>query len=247
MSMKQAGKDLFAEFQKTNWAPFISYRVKIRLHDIVGGIPKNGQLIEAWINARNKELSKEARKELADATKADMQLLKDEKGDAHAIGFRSDKEKGLFIEGRQIKSMLKEVGNIIKGIAPGGKKKEKVEGQKKSKLVDAEGITNLKSKVAERFFVVDDCLFLGVMEPTRMGEKPIQVETRLGPRSSIKRFDIVEDVEIEFTLQRSRDDVVPVSTLLAIMQYAQKSGLGAMRSQGYGCFDVVEVVLLEDE
>jgi hypothetical protein len=42
MSMKQAGKDLFAEFQKTNWSPFIAYRVKIRLHDIVGGIAIQG-------------------------------------------------------------------------------------------------------------------------------------------------------------------------------------------------------------
>lgn len=245
MTAKKAPKNLFAEFQKTGWDPFITYRVRLLLQDIVGGIPKNKELIEAWVNARNKKKTAEARQELVDATKAKLAEIQGEQEEARGIGFLAD-EKGLYIEGRQLKAMLKEASNITKKIVPGGKKTEK-NADKKTVTVSAEGISALKSKVAERMFVEEDRIYLGVMKPTRIGERPISVETKQGPRSSIKRFEVVENVTIEFTVKRCRDNVVPQNTMLAVMQYAQESALGAERSQGFGKFTVLEVVCTDDE
>ncbi len=239
MSMKQAGKDLFAEFQKTNWAPFERYRVHIKLVDIVGGTPKNNKLIYAWISAKNKELTAQEQEKLANATKEELGDLSDEATESNCIGFRRNGE-GLFIEGRQVKAMFKENANVTKTIVPGGRKPKGQGGG------EAEGITNLKSKVAERIFIEDDHILLGRMEPDEIIEKPIHVMTPKGMRDSIKRKEIVRDVEISFTVRRHRGNEVPEKTMIAILDYAQTMGLGADRSQGHGRFKVLSVVKLEE-
>jgi len=238
MSMKQAGKDLFAEFKKNDWAPFVRYRVHLKLENIVGGTPKNPKLIDAWINAKNKELTAEEREKLANATRKELGELSAEVAAKNHVGFRQDKN-GLFVEGRHVKAMLKESSNIIKTITPGGRGK-KSDGDK-----EVPGITNLKSKVAERLFVEEDCIYLGQMEPDEITERPIHVMTAMGPRDSIKRCEIVHDVEISFTLRRHRGNEVPEKTMLAILDYAQTMGLGADRSQGHGKFKVLSVEKLE--
>ena len=239
MSMKQAGKDLFAEFKKDDWAPFVRYQVCLHLSNIVGGTPKNSQLIDAWIGAKNKELSAQEREKLANATKEELGELSNNAAENNCTGFRRNSD-GLFIEGRQIKAMLKESANIIKNIVPGGRKPKGQGGG------EAPGITNLKSKVAERLFVLEDQISLGKKKPDAIEEKPIHVMTAMGPRDSIKRCEVVNDVVIAFTLQRHRGSEVPEKTMLAILDYAQTMGLGADRSQGRGQFKVLGVERLTE-
>lgn len=239
MSMKQTGKDLFAEFKKDDWAPFVRYRVHLKIGTIVGGTPKNKQLIEAWVNAKNKELGAQEREELANATEEEMGDLQAKIGDDKGTGFRKD-DRGLFIEGRHVKAMLKENANVIKNITPGGRKPKGQGGG------EAPGITNLKSKVAERLFIEEDRIHLGRIEPDAIEEKPIHVMTRQGSRDSIKRVELVNNAEISFTLRRHRGNDVPEKTMLAILDYAQTMGLGADRSQGRGQFQVVSVTKLEE-
>ena len=136
---------------------------------------------------------------------------------------------GLAIEGRQIKACLKENANIIKKGMPKSCGKDGV-------------IAALKNKVAEQLFVEENYIPIGRTEPDEVLEKPISVMTRQGPRTSIKRYEICHDVEIEFTLKRlARGGEVTEKVMLAILDYAQDMGIGADRSQGRGVFEVLSV------
>ena len=158
-------------------------------------------------------------------------------------------------------AMLKEAGNIIKDLAPGESDPPKAH-PKASKAMTPEeadsiasalsikksanetGVKALKSKVADQVFVSEEHISLGVAEPTRHEQRPIHVMTAQGPRTSIKRTEIVDNVEIAFTIRRCKGrgkQAVSESVLMAILDYAQTVGLGADRSQGYGQFEILSV------
>jgi len=221
----------FKEFQQT-WQPFDEYVVKIKVPRIAGGIPKDPEMMETWVNATNKKKSEEERKKIVEATKEQMEAVTDEVCKKNGTGFKSEEGKGLYIEGRQLKSMLKEAANIIKDLVP-----SKEEGEK--------GIKALKSKVADRVFVVEEKVFLGKTEPDSVEDRPISVIVAQGPRTSIKRTEYVHNVELTFTVRRLHDSAVPEKTLYAILSYSQQIGLGAERSQGCGIFEIVSVTKTE--
>ena len=225
--------DLFAKFKsENNWEPFDTYAVKIKFADLVGGAPKTEKMIEGWINSTNKERTTEVRQQLVDAAKETLPELVDEQAEKNSIGFKSD-ERGLFIEGRQIQAMLKESGNIIKDIAPGGIGKGKTDEEK--------GVLALKKKISENVFVMEDRIYLGRAKPDAIEERPIHVMTAQGPRTSIKCVEVCRDVEVAFTLKRRVGNIVTLKTLLAVLDYAQSMGGGADRSQGRGRFAVLSV------
>lgn len=227
--------DLFSEFKRTNdWKPFDRYHVKLHITDLVGGVPKNAELIDGWIKATCKEANDEQRAAIVQATKETLTEAAEEMVDKQSIGFKSD-ERGLFIEGRHVKAMLKECGNIIKDLVEGfGKKGD-----------SQKGISNFKSKVAEQLFVEEERIYLGKQKPDEIEERPIHVMTAQGPRNSLKRVEIVRDVDVGFTLCRRKGNIVPEKAMLAILDYAQTNGLGADRSQGRGKFRVVSVEKIE--
>jgi len=221
-------ENLFAKHKKSGWQAFARYAVKIRCHDLVGGRPLNADLIEKWVTATCKKANDKERQKIIDADVALLDETIDEVAEKQAIGFaRIDGH--LAIEGRQVKAMLKEAANIIKGIIPGGK--------------DGKGIAALKSKVADQIFVEEEYIILDKTQPDDVEERPIHVMTRQGPRTSLKRCEIVRDVEIDFIVARraGAGEGVPQKALLAILDYAQQVGLGADRSQGRGRFEVLNV------
>ncbi|MHC4621930.1 MAG: hypothetical protein ACYTEQ_29680, partial [Planctomycetota bacterium] len=186
---RKAMINVLEKFRKeTVWSPFSRYTVMLRLVDIVGGCPKNPKLIEGWVNATNKQKSSEERAAIVAATKEEIGELSDEKVEKTSTGFKAD-EHGLYIEGRQVKAMLKEAANIIKNIAP-----VKVKG----KLTT--GVAGLKSKVADQMFVEDVRIHLKRDEPDEIEERPIHVFTAQGPRDALKRVEIVRDCEIGFVV-----------------------------------------------
>lgn len=228
--------DLWKKHLASNWNAFDTYKVTILIKDIVGGKPATPDMIEAWVDATNKEKLEAERQKIKEAHMDTLPELADEKADKQSCVF-ARVDGVLCIEGRQIKAMLKEAGNIIKQIAPAGDGK-------------TAPIAALKSKVADQVFVVEDYIPLGrgngiyITEPDDRPERPIHVITARGPRTSIKRVEVVRDVEVTFTVKRrkGRDKgAVPEKVLLAILDYAQEVGLGADRSQGFGCFSVLSV------
>lgn len=216
--------DPWKKHQKTGWNPFDSYRVTIKLKNIVGGKPATPELIEKWVAATNKEKSSEKRAEIVNAHLETLGDVTDEKMEKQTTVFARVNDE-LAIEGRQLKALLKEAANIIKSIGP-------------------DDVKNLRSKVADQVFVDEEYVLLGRTEPDKHLERPIHVITAQGPRTSIKRVEIVEGATINFTVKRRRGrdkQSVPETTLMAILDYAQSIGLGADRSQGFGLFEVISV------
>ena len=85
---------------------WIKYHVAIQIRDrIMGGIPKDPEIIKGWLQARGLE-------ELAEQTVEEMgeQLVT-----GAWNGFKAD-EDGLYIEGRQVKAMFKEAANVMRHV-----------------------------------------------------------------------------------------------------------------------------------
>ncbi len=61
-----------------------------------------------------------------------------------------------------------------------------------------------------------------------------------GPRTSIKRAEYVEDVEMRFTLRVLKDNLVTADHLRTILEYMQVGGIGSDRSQGSGTFALMD-------
>ncbi len=223
------GKDLWQAHKKSGWDPFSTYVVTIRLKDVVGGKPASPELIARWIEATCKKKSAEDRAKIVDAHIDTLDIVTGEKTEQQTTVFARVNGGALAIEGRQVKALLKESANIIKTIGP-------------------DDVKNLRSKVADQVFVEEEFIQLGRTEPDEHLERPIHVITPQGPRTSIKRVEIVKDATITFTIKRRRGNdkqSVPEKTLLAILDYAQTVGLGADRSQGFGTFEVVSVEKLD--
>jgi hypothetical protein len=237
--------DLFrAQFEE---GAYDEYQVTLKLRDVAGGIPADPDLIQGWLNSLNTEWSEEERARIAKATAESLPEVTEEKEARSWVTFKRDENGHLYLEGRCLKAALKEAGNIVKDIVPnGGKQVGKYKGKQY-------GVSNLKSKVADRCFVVENKVFFQdrdgnrvTEDATHREERPIHVMTPQGPRSSIKRTDILYDVSLTFTVRRLATEDVPEDTLLACIAYIQQLGVGSDRSQGRGTGRVSDVDRTKD-
>jgi len=228
--------DVWKKHVQRNWNVFDTYSVRLRLDNVVGGKPASAKMIEKWVDATNDKKSEEERNKIKEAHMDTLPDLTEDKATKQSCVFSRYKGQ-LCLEGRQVKALLKECGNIIKTVVPGSKKGE------------LDKVARLKSKIAEQVFVMEDYIPLGRTEPDETTERPIHVMTAQGPRTSIKRTEVVKDVEIEFTMKRRKGrgkDAVPEKVLMAVLDYGQLNGLGADRSIGMGTFKVLSVEKLEE-
>lgn len=224
------------------WKHFrITLDVKNR---IVGGIPANPDLIKPWIEATMKEVSDEARQKIIEATKAELPAVADAKSKMMWTTLKQD-EKGVFIEGRQVKSMFKESSNILRDMLVKAEKKAGGEGKSR--------FTNLKSKVAERLYVEDERIYFErdgklLSKPDGAEEKPIHVMTAQGERDALKKFDFVSaPARLTINVRILGDGVVDQDLMEMLLEHSSYNGLGADRSQGNGLFVVHEVKELVKE
>jgi hypothetical protein len=200
---------------------------------VIGGIPavgldtadpnKDRNILSIWLKQRlpeatDAELAAEVEKTFAEAFKdAEEQSSTTFKADA----------KGLYIEGRQVKAMLKEAGGRLGlGKAVAGKR------------------PSLKQDLHEAMHVDEDVIHLlrdgaPVTQPDGYDVRPIHVMGPQGPRTSIKRCAYVEGAQVTFTVRVLNVVTLSEEHLLDILAFAQDLGLGADRSQGNGKFAVV--------
>lgn len=128
----------------------------------------------------------------------------------------------LYIEGRQVKAMIREAANIAVGA---GNLAAKGWGNTRKGLL---------AFVAEHIFVPCDKIYLAVAESTRVNQS--FVHTWRG--SGIKREEVVDDAVIEFDV--ISDWPFTDDDWAAIWVTGEKNGLGASRSQGFGTFAVTK-------
>lgn len=205
----------------------------MRVRNIAGGTPSDPRVAEGWIRSKLElpdniirdmvaEVMTERQVSVEQAT-AEVDMLK------HLNGFKRDPDTGvLFIEGRQLKSALKEAASVAVA-----SKKLKPRGW---------GATNkgLLSYLAEHVMVVDERLplldpdtGLGMHEPTDITQR--FVHTWRG--SGIQYEEYASECDIEFTVRTDHD--FSREEWAMIWLTGQEQGIGASRSQGFGRYTLI--------
>ncbi len=212
---------VFAKYESKSY-PF-RFEATLLVTDIAGGIPSDPNVIEGWLRTKIADKDDLIRQAVAEtmiergvgAEEATELVAKNK----HLNGFKRD-EKGLYIEGRQVKAAIKEAANVARAVG---------------KLPDKWGLTRkgIDGFVAEHIMVVEDRVYLGV-------ERPDDVllsfpKGRFGP--SVQYTEIVSQAKVGFTVIADYDFTAEQWAMLWLT--GQQQGLGAMRSQGHGRYEVV--------
>jgi hypothetical protein len=138
------------------------------------------------------------------------------------LGFQQD-ENGLVIRGGNFKAHLKDCANQIKD-EPGVK------------------IKALRAKVANKVYIQE--YFVPIFkngsqckEPDNQFGQAIQVMTRQGPRSALKRIKYIWQPTVEFTLLLRPDKEVTLEVVKKIFDYGSVHGFGGERGMGEGRYE----------
>jgi len=225
---------------------FDTYHARLEFREkVMGGIPKNPEIIEGWLRSKaGIEDELEVRQAMlrtlreldpdadfnADASFEDLvKASKRLAGSMQTNGFKLD-ENGLYIESRQLKAGLKENVNILFAGQRWGKTRK-----------------GPKSFTAERTFVNPDRLYLGVKEPDGIDLVIGHVTDKQGQRSTVTYYEYVMRPVLEFEVIAARQnigvkegeiDAIPHEDWARVWTLYEENGIGALRSQGHGRFDI---------
>lgn len=229
---------------------FAAYAARIRFRDrLMGGVPKNPKIIEGWLRSKaGIEQEEEIRRatlrtllELGADVTPDMSFEELERASEALAASRQTNgfkvgEQGLYLESRTVKAMLKESVNILypSGAVKWGRYQR---ANQKNQTTTEAGGKSPKSYVAERVFVNPDRLWLGRTEPDGVEMFIGHVMGPRGPQSTLTYHEYVEGAVIDLTVMVLRDEV-RAEHWPEIWVHAQENGLGALRSQGFGRFDI---------
>jgi hypothetical protein len=214
---------------------FTTYNVTLRLNDrLVGGIPivpDNGDRADAyekWARGQDAGDTPGFDQTLPEALAQDPDMpVAVEDVEGLETGFKRD-DDGLYIECRQVKAMIRESAQRL--------------GLIKSKR----GMRDvLQHDLRVRSPRGDQKLHLGRHEPDGKESRPISVVTRQGPRTALKRYEYVNEAELQFAVVVLNDGVAGTllaeDDLRAILVFGEGLGLGADRSQGEGTYTLVSL------
>lgn len=217
-------------------------------NQIMGGTPMDPKLVEGWIGKgvggeKDEKMKRLVLKTLAEMAGedgeeppdgADVDALIEEAsskiaGQKQTSGFKRDERGGLYIESRHIKSMLKEVVHILYAGEKWGDTKK-----------------GPKAFFAERVFVDPERIYLGIDLPDGLDLFVGHVTGPQGPRSTLTHYEFALGRTVDFDI-RVEKRAVPVlkDRWPAIWVHAQENGLGALRSQGHGRFDITRWDVIE--
>jgi hypothetical protein len=235
-------------FQPGDFYTRYATRLQVR-EKIMGGIPLNPKTIEAWLRSKaGVTVEEEVRMMLVrtliergaelDPAETDMGRIM-AASDAIAAekqtnGFKKNGQ-GLYIEGRQIKAMLKESINALfagETVQENGKTKRAGWGPTKK---------GPKAFAAEHVFIDDERVLLGAPEPSGVEFVIGHIIGAGGPRSTIGYVEYVLQPALDFTVlcDPIAEEAITHERWRKIWLHAQENGVGAMRSQGHGRFNVV--------
>lgn len=215
---------------------FVRYRAELQVRErLTGGVPKDPDTIKAWLKSRL-EMEDRALIELAEETYGAMtgddgaqpttdQLLEALASQTEAGNGFKRIDGQLVYEGRCLKAGLKEAANVA---FPGTDFPGKPKGIKKG----------LMRYLAERVFVEEDGISLGVEQASWTEQRVKHITTPQGPRSAINVVDVVEKPRLMATIS-VLDDCLTPEVWGAIWTVLEEIGIGADRSRGDGKFDLV--------
>jgi hypothetical protein len=223
---------IFADWRTRSFP--IKFHGEILVGTLVGGIPSDPNVAKGWIESKIKDGNQQRIQDLVAKTMVERNVTQDEAvkivNDLKNLnGFKRDPERGLFIEGRQLKAALKEAVSVA--VAAGKLEMTKWGNTRK-------WLTNY---FPEHVFVVEERLYLGVQEPSGIFQQ--FVHTHKG--SSVQYQEYVEKVTIEFTIVTDHDFTDKDWAMM--WTTGELQGLGASRSQGYGTYTVTKWEKTVDE
>lgn len=223
---------------------FARYRTTIQFeHRVMGGIPQKPDIIESWLRQRVTGGDEEVRQmmmrhmdELGIDVSSEMTIdeltaaAKKMAAEQNGNTFYRD-EEGLFLSNYQFKAMLKENVSIL---FPYNDPKNRMGATKKA----------ARAYWAERVFVDELRIHLGRMEPDGTHLQIGHVTGPKGPRSTLTYYDYCENqpdnpLTATFTIS-SLEDCIDEEMWKKTLLACQRNGIGAIRSQGYGTFRVIE-------
>lgn len=201
------------------------FNVTIVVDRILGGVPSDANVAESWLRTKIADKDDIIRKMVAETmlergvTAEEATAIVD--ANRHLNGFKRD-DKGLYIEGRQLKAAVKEAAN-----AAAGSGKLKMKGW---------GTTNkwILAFVAEHIFIPENHVHLGVKEPTGIVQR--FVHTHRG--NGIQYEEYVDDAELHFTVISDNDFSKEEWSMIWLT--GEQQGIGASRSQGYGRYKITQ-------
>jgi hypothetical protein len=191
---------------------------------IAGGTPSDPRVAEGWLKTKLGLDKDDMIRNMVAETMVERGVGAEEATEIvntmkNLNGFKRD-DKGLYIEGRQLKAALKEAISIA--VAAG-----KIEQR-------GWGKTNkwIQGYFAEHVFVLEDRLYLGVGEATGINQRFVHTHRGTG----IQYEEYVNDAKIDFTVISDHDFSEREWAL--IWTCGEQNGIGASRSQGYGRYEV---------
>lgn len=207
------------------------FEVQLRLSTIAGGTPSDQRVAEGWIKTKlgldkDEEIQRMVAETMVERGITQEEAAEEVSRNKNLNGFKRDAQ-GLYIEGRQIKSMLKEDISIAAAVD-----KLPIRGWgKTSKWI--------YGFFAEHVFIPETTVYLKtpggdhVTQPSEVIQR--FVKTKLGA-TGIQYEEVCYDVVIDFTVVtdyefKDRDWAMIWTT-------GEQNGLGASRSQGYGRYEV---------
>jgi hypothetical protein len=213
---------VFAKYENEAYPHRFSGQLHIGV--IAGGTPTDPKVAEGWLRTKlgidKDDLIREKVAEVMlerGVTADEATKVVDEQ--KHLNGFKRD-ENGLYIEGRQLKAALKEAASVA--VAAG---KLNARGWGKTNK-------GLLGYLAEHVFVVEERLYLGVMEASGVAQRFVHTFRGTG----IQYEEYVNDAKVDFTVKADHD--FSAKEWAAIWLCGQQQGIGASRSQGFGTYEV---------
>lgn len=219
---------------------FTYYRARLQFRSwLIGGTPRDPKKVQAWLRAKAgvsdvEELRQATARTLReagvdvlpDATFEEMEKASEALADElQTNGFKSD-ANGLYIEGRTVKSMIKECVNI------------RYAGDKSEKW-GRSGNKGAKSYVAEHVFIAPERIYLGRKEADGIHLFIGHTTGPRGPQSNLTYYQYVNRAQVTFIVKVFEDGIA-ADRWPVIWTLAEENGLGSLRSQENGKFDIIE-------
>ena len=206
------------------------YHAELLVFEIHGGTPTDPNKAAGWIASKMglkddmlRDMvvkTMEERGTITEATTEDITDAASEVAELKQLNGFKRLDEELYIEGRQVKAMLKEAASIA---VAGGHLPSRGWGKTNK------GLLNF---LAEHIFVLEDKIPLGVTEPSGISQR--FVHTWRG--SGIQYEEYVTDAKVAFTVVT--DYEWPKEFWPTVWVIAEKNGLGASRSTGVGTFEM---------
>lgn len=218
----------FDQFRLDAWN--FEFAGQLQVVTIVGGVPSNDRVAEGWIRSKLGLTNDRIIQEAVAQTMAERGVTAEEATRIvnemkNLNGFKRD-DKGLYIEGRQLKAAIKEAANVA--LAAG----------KLEKRGWGETNKGLLGFIAEHVFVVEDRLHLldangnNVKAPTNINQRFVSTFRGTG----IQYEEYVDEAIIDFTVRADYEFTDREWAMIWLT--GEQEGLGASRSQGYGRYTI---------